>query len=273
MKVSVVTVCRNDLEGLSRTRASVVAQDYAWLEHVIVDGASTDGTTTWLASLDISGVETKIISESDRGIYDAMNKGIKIATGSYAVFMNSSDTFSRSDSLTALVSALRTSEDKRWAIGITRIVSEHQGVTRPVRLHGQMQFRKKLFRIGWKTLPHQAAIAELATIRDLGGFKLDDGIAADQAMFADLLALSEPAVVLDIVADCLDGGVGSSQSSDAFAWQMRRIRQKRKMTVLPGGRIMDDLATLVIALVQRTSSKLNRCPPGKGTDQRATGEG
>jgi putative colanic acid biosynthesis glycosyltransferase len=92
---SIVTICRNDLPGLKRTLASLDLQtleDYEW---IVVDGNSNDGTKEWLASM----THFKWISEPDKGIYDAMNKGIRMAEGTYLIFMNSNDLFASSSVL------------------------------------------------------------------------------------------------------------------------------------------------------------------------------
>ncbi len=90
-KISIVTVTYNCKEQLKATISSVVSQTYLNIEFIIIDGASSDGTTDI-----IKENETIInywISESDKGIYDAMNKGLKAATGDYILFLNAGDTF------------------------------------------------------------------------------------------------------------------------------------------------------------------------------------
>jgi glycosyltransferase involved in cell wall biosynthesis len=96
----VVTVVRNDVQGLARTMDSVAAQDYSTVEYVIVDGASTDGTNDVLrrreAEID------RWISEPDEGIYQAMNKGTRLATGEYVCFMNAGDRFASPDTVSRM---------------------------------------------------------------------------------------------------------------------------------------------------------------------------
>jgi glycosyltransferase involved in cell wall biosynthesis len=99
-KVTVVTVVRNDELGLERTMDSVAEQDYASREYVIVDGASTDGTLKVLGRRNAE--VTRWISEPDTGIFQAMNKGVRLATGQYVCFMNSGDRFASSGTLTAM---------------------------------------------------------------------------------------------------------------------------------------------------------------------------
>lgn len=97
--ITIITVCRNALEELQRTRDSVKSQFYPSLEHVIVDGASSDGTRGYLEAQ--SGIVW--VSEPDRGIYDAMNKGIDMATGDYILMLNAGDSLHNSTSLRTLV--------------------------------------------------------------------------------------------------------------------------------------------------------------------------
>ncbi|MBI5711625.1 MAG: glycosyltransferase [Candidatus Eisenbacteria bacterium] len=90
-RITVVTICRNVLPALRRTVASVLAQGYPELEYWIVDGASTDGTRAYLAELEPHGV--RILSEPDRGISDAMNKGVRLATGEWVAHLHADDEY------------------------------------------------------------------------------------------------------------------------------------------------------------------------------------
>lgn len=89
--LTLITVTRNDLDGLRRTLQSAALQRGELLEHIVVDGASTDGTVEFLASID-DGAVTRYVSRPDRGIYHAMNRGLSMATGEWVLFLNSGDT-------------------------------------------------------------------------------------------------------------------------------------------------------------------------------------
>ena len=104
-EVSVITICRNAREDFLKTRESVLSQtsdDYEW---IIVDGASTDGTQEVLESL--RGDHIRWISETDNGIYDAMNKGLVMARGEHVWFMNAGDIFSDDGAISRVISASR----------------------------------------------------------------------------------------------------------------------------------------------------------------------
>lgn len=96
-KISVITICYNAVDVIEGTILSVINQTYKNIEYIVVDGGSTDGTIDIIKRYE-SRID-KWISEPDKGIYDAMNKGIRIATGEWLNFMNAGDVFTRNDLL------------------------------------------------------------------------------------------------------------------------------------------------------------------------------
>ena len=97
MKYSIITINYNNADGLRRTIQSVVSQTYADYEYLIIDGGSSDGSVN--AIKDYEDRISYWVSEKDGGIYNAMNKGVKVAHGEYLIFMNSGDVFYNSDVL------------------------------------------------------------------------------------------------------------------------------------------------------------------------------
>jgi len=95
LKFSIITVCFNSERTIKDTVDSVVKQTYKNYEHIIIDGASTDNTVKIIEKYNKSSDKVNFISEIDQGIYDAMNKGIKVAKGDLIVFLNSDDTFEK----------------------------------------------------------------------------------------------------------------------------------------------------------------------------------
>lgn len=88
-KLSVITIVYNNAAAIERTMLSVLNQSYKNIEYVVIDGASTDGTLNIIKKYE--NRLAKLISEKDKGIYDAMNKGLALASGDYVLFMNSGD--------------------------------------------------------------------------------------------------------------------------------------------------------------------------------------
>jgi len=88
-KLSVITIVYNNVRDIERTVLSVLNQSYSNIEYLVIDGASNDGTMDILRQYE-SRI-SRLVSEKDKGIYDAMNKGLALATGDYVLFMNSGD--------------------------------------------------------------------------------------------------------------------------------------------------------------------------------------
>jgi glycosyltransferase involved in cell wall biosynthesis len=97
MIVTIITVCRNHAQELERTIRSVESQTWQEREYLVIDGASTDDTLDVIKAHETS--ITRWISEPDQGIYDAMNKGVRMAQGEWVIFMNAGDTFASDDTL------------------------------------------------------------------------------------------------------------------------------------------------------------------------------
>ena len=97
MIVTIITVCRNHAQELERTIRSVESQTWQEKEYLVIDGASTDDTLDVIKAHETS--ITRWISEPDQGIYDAMNKGVRMAQGEWVIFMNAGDTFASDDTL------------------------------------------------------------------------------------------------------------------------------------------------------------------------------
>ena len=106
-KLSIITICYNDLKGLKVTIPSILAQTYSDFEWIIIDGASTDGSREYIEetanyiNANVGPGQIRIIwkSEPDNGIYNAMNKGVSYASGNYCLFLNAGDLFCSSKSL------------------------------------------------------------------------------------------------------------------------------------------------------------------------------
>lgn len=97
MKISVITVCYNAILGIEKTIMSVLSQTYPNIEYIVIDGGSTDGTVDIIKKY--ADRIAYFVSEPDGGIYDAMNKGIKAATGEWINFLNAGDTFASNDAI------------------------------------------------------------------------------------------------------------------------------------------------------------------------------
>lgn len=169
IRFTIVTITYNAERVLQRTLDSVLAQTYEGVEHLIVDGASKDGTLQlaeqYKAKGDASdsGHKVIILSEPDHGIYDAMNKGLTQASGDYIVYMNAGDFFPHEDTLEKIVqhcqlSELPTDELPGVLYGNTDIVDDEGHFLHPRKHQPPQQLSWRSFRQGMLVC-HQAFYA------------------------------------------------------------------------------------------------------------------
>lgn len=133
-KFSIITVCFNSEKTIERTIVSVLSQSYKNFEYIIVDGASTDGTLNIIKSYTEKYPDKiKLISEKDNGIYDAMNKGIRVASGDLIGIVNSDDYYE----IDALENISRAYDGKKYEIvyGMLRTVKDGKEVSVYIKNH------------------------------------------------------------------------------------------------------------------------------------------
>jgi glycosyltransferase involved in cell wall biosynthesis len=179
IKISVVTVAFNAAGTIEDTIRSVASQTYSDVEHIVVDGASTDGT------LDVIGRYRKhiarLISEPDQGIYDAMNKGLNLATGEVIGFLNADDVYAGTTVLEK-VSANMAKDGLDALFGDAVFVNPHRP-NQPSRRYRSERFRPE--RIGWGWMPaHPALFLKRAVYERFGTFRTDYRIAGDFELVA-----------------------------------------------------------------------------------------
>jgi glycosyltransferase involved in cell wall biosynthesis len=178
--VSVVTATFNALEGVKATVASVAEQSFRSVEHIVIDGGSADGTVEYLRSL---GEAVRWISEPDRGIADALNKGVAMARGEYILVLQAEDTFLDADSLTDATSHLR---------GETEIVSFGIVLGRERRISRGFGPRTRLH----PPFYHQGAFCRASLFERIGPFDTGLSIAMDYEFFVRAYLAKASSVIL-----------------------------------------------------------------------------
>lgn len=161
-RITIVTITYNAARCLQRTLDSVLQQCYPYVEHLIVDGSSTDDTLLLArrymeeSAEKAATHEVVLLSEPDRGIYDAMNKGLRRATGDYILFLNAGDTLFSPATLEQV--AAKAGADTGVIYGDTDIVDASGTYLRPRRLRPPRQLTWRSFRHGMLVC-HQAFYA------------------------------------------------------------------------------------------------------------------
>ncbi len=166
-KFSIITVSYNAASVIEPTLQSVMSQTYANYEYLLIDGGSTDGT---VEKAKASGIKfAHIVSERDRGIYDAMNKGIALATGDYLCFLNAGDSFYAPDTLQRLASTAAACDELPHVLyGETAEVNDAREFVRMRRLKAPEKLTWRSFKDGMLVC-HQAFYArrDIAPMYDL----------------------------------------------------------------------------------------------------------
>lgn len=176
-----VTVCFNSAATIGDTLQSVLSQDFPEIEHIIVDGGSTDATLEIVQQYSHS--IAKLISEPDKGIYDAMNKGIRAATGDAICMLNSDDMYASKRSLSLL--ALRMTEERTDTVFSDLVYVDRHDKTRKVRYYNSGRFNPARLKYGWMPA-HPTFMCRREIYEKWGGYSLDYKVASDFEMMVRL---------------------------------------------------------------------------------------
>ena len=181
MKISIITATYNSAATVRDTLNAVKAQDYTDVEHIIVDGMSTDDTLTI-----VSGFThvAKVVSEKDKGIYDAMNKGIGLATGDIIGILNSDDLYIDHTVLSDIAKAFSDPEVMTVYADLQYIDAGDPDRIRRTWVAGP--FKKKNFYYGWMP-PHPTFFVRKEVYRQAGHFSTDLRSAADYELMLRIL--------------------------------------------------------------------------------------
>jgi len=190
MKLSLITACRNSAATLSDTLASVRAQRAVDLEYILVDGASTDGTVGLIETA--GDLVSCWVSETDAGIYDALNKGIDMASGEIVGFLHADDIFADERVLARIAASF---EDPAVDACYGDLVYvRRDDPERVVRSWRPGEYRRKRLRWGWMP-PHPTLYVRRALYERHGGFNNHYRIAADYDCMLRLLSRLDGRVV------------------------------------------------------------------------------
>ena len=174
MKISIITVVWNNEKTIKNAIDSVLSQTYKNIEYIVVDGSSTDGTVKIVQSY--GDKISKLLSEKDKGIYDAMNKGIRLATGDIVGILNSDDFYKSNDILEIVVNEF-INKDIDCLYGDLEYV-DSKDTSKVLRYWKSKVYKDGLFENGWHPA-HPTFFIKREFYKKYGVFNLDFKIAAD----------------------------------------------------------------------------------------------
>src|SRR5690606_36626012 len=202
----------NNKAGLERTILSVVNQTYQHIEYIIIDGASTDDSTTVIQ--DYSDHIDKCVSEPDNGVYHAMNKGIEMATGEYLLFLNSGDTFFE---VTTIEKAIRYLQEVKTDLLYGDLRFDHGSFYEDFKYPDNITFDFLYHR----SLGHPATFIKRGLFEKLGYYDESYPICADWVFFTKAICLHTcsykhlPFVIAIFATDGVSSLSGNAQKIEA----------------------------------------------------------
>jgi glycosyltransferase involved in cell wall biosynthesis len=174
LKISVITVCFNSADTLAEALQSVTDQTWPHIEHIVIDGASRDGTPAILEQF--GSHLAHVVSEPDKGIYDAMNKGLALCRGDIVCFLNADDRYA---SPHVLGDVARQMSEHKVDVLMGDVAFFHaDNPDKMVRRYRSNRFRPELLAWGWMPA-HPALFMRQAVVKRVGKFKTDYRIAGD----------------------------------------------------------------------------------------------
>ena len=272
MKISLITACYNSGRTLRNTLESVLRQTYRDIEYIVIDGASQDDTLSIVREYEprFDG-RMRWVSEPDKGIYDAMNKGFALATGDVIGILNSDDFFT-SDDVLARVAAAMEDKDVDAVYGDVHYVND-SNLSESVRYYSSKHFRRWQMRLGFMPA-HPSFYCRRRVYEEYGTFNASYRVAADFELLLRLIYLHgirTRYVPLDFVTMRTGGASTSGFKSYKKGLQehLRAYRENgvRSNIFLDGLRFPCKLATVV---AYRLRGLLQRCIKKKEPPVEAT---
>ncbi len=220
LRVSVVTVCYNSEKTVPDTLISVCAQDYPHLEHVIIDGNSKDKTLSLVKQGLRSG--GSILSEPDKGLYDAMNKGI-LRSGSEVVgFLNSDDFFVCENAISMI--AEKFSDPRIMVVYADINYVKSESIESIARRWKSGPFARKQLNFGWMP-PHPTFYARKSLLEKIGGFDTNLKISADYNLILRCLNNVDDTAVAYIPEVLIHMRLGGASNGTDFSAYVRMLKE------------------------------------------------
>jgi|SRR3954447_25658867 len=223
MKISVVTASYNSEATIGFTIESFLEQTYPEKEMLVIDGASSDATVKTVESFGSDAI--RVFSEKDKGVYDAMNKGLRLFQGDAIGFLNSDDTFHDSGILADIAAALQNSD---IVYGDLNMVTDHQ-TKRLRRSWRGGTFNRYSFQLGWVP-PHPTFYMRRTVAEKVGEYDLKYVTTADYDYMLRALALNDFRVryLPKVIADFQIGGISTRGWRVTLRGNLECLRSRRE---------------------------------------------
>jgi len=209
MKISIITITYNSAQTLRRALESVQKQTYSDIEHVLVDGASTDGTRAMIEAYAASHTNVRWVSEKDDGIYNAINKGVKMATGDVIGFLHSDDVLYNAETIAHIAEAFETAKadvvygDLQYCKG-----------DKVVRRWKSNEFNPRALKYGWMP-PHPTMYVRREVYEQVGEYDEWFRISADYDMILRIFTAGYKTRYVPEVLVCMETGGASNRDTKA----------------------------------------------------------
>ncbi len=220
--ISIITVCRNEEQTITRTCKSIAEQTFTDFEWIIIDGASTDNTLSLIQNGLWAGKITKLISEPDHGVFDAMNKGVQQSSGDYLLFMNGGDLLYTADSLEQ---ATNYNLDAPLVVGGTEIRFPNK--PNIIRTYTEGHFSNDY--LYWRSLPHQSCLIRRENLVKTDGYDTSFKVLGDWNFFAcEIVKNNTKVQVLPCVMSVFyhDGLSAQASGSKLYKKERAKIRAR-----------------------------------------------
>lgn len=229
MKISIITVVRNGEQTIRDTIECVLSQSYADIEYIIVDGKSTDGTLDIIRSY--GDKIDKVISERDSGIYSAMNKGLRLATGDYIGFLNADDFYAHPHVISGLANTAKST--KADCLYGDLVFVDQKDTNKVIRYWQAGNFNRYKMLFGW-SVPHPTFFVKRSVFDKYGLFRENFGLSGDYEMMVRFFFKERinAAYLPEVLVRMRVGGAGNSgfkskwkgNREDFQAWKQNGLK-------------------------------------------------
>ncbi len=231
MKVSIITVCYNSASTIEDTILSVANQTHQNIEYIIVDGNSKDATVEIIKKH--SATVTKWISEKDKGIYDAMNKGLEMASGDIIGILNADDVFANNEVIKNIVNYF--THEKIDALYADLKYVQRDDITKVIRFWKSGEYREGKFYNGWMP-PHPTLYLRKSIYQKYGNYRTDMPSAADYELMLRMIHVNKIRLAYypQVTVLMREGGLSNrsienrikANRDDKRAWEVNNVSPK-----------------------------------------------